>query len=184
MNIQPVSSMNNIGYQLKYGNEPVDRFQQSGNQHHEIERPQEYPTPEQINKAKDAFEEKNKEYQENVKSNYQKAKDIELAQTYYQQQQKVLDAYLNASSEDENNNDINAIHNLTDFYTQKHQTQEQLKTGIENIIDLIKPNDDVEILPIEDVGILPVSEHPTAKPIAAYNNVANQPGANFFHLSA
>ena len=176
MNIQNVSSMNNIGYQLNYGNEPIDRVEQARLSSQQSLN--DFISQEQKQAIEDAIKEKQSQQQAEMKSDYQTAKDVALTQSHYHQQQKLVDIYMQESS-DENtstDNDINALLHLTEHYIDKYQKQNEIKDTVNELGELIAPP---SIMPY-------VSEQTSVanqQKLAAYQNVTELSNQHYLHLS-
>ena len=111
-----------------------------------IPQPKQHPnfndilTPEQKNTVQQGADDKIAEQVENVKSNYQTAKDIDLMQSYYQQQQKLFDIYLQTSTDSdtssstvqttENNSAVSA---LTNTYAELYELHQNVKKWCRSI---------------------------------------------------
>ncbi len=153
-------------------------------------------TPEQKNKLQDNVDDKLAEQVENIKSNYQSAKDIELMQAYYQQQQKLLDIYLQSSTEsnnESNSQNTSAVASLINAYTELYQLHKNVKEGVVELPGFEVPTDEVEILPINtSSNINQVVEQPansinqalSHKQMDAYNGLMMPSTSSYLHLSA
>ena len=147
-------------------------------------------TPEQKNTLQQGADDKIAEQVENVKSNYQTAKDVDLMQSYYQQQQKLFDIYLqestNSDLQSSNSTNINAVSTLTDTYAALYELHQEVKGGIGQIPDHELPT----ILPMESAS--KVAEVPNNafkqslanKQMDAYNSLMMPSTASYVHLSA
>jgi hypothetical protein len=146
-------------------------------------------SPEQKNTLQNSADAKLAEQVENIKSNYQSAKDLDLMQAYYQQQQKVLDIYIqtsNGSTSDSNNssstnNNFSAVNTLTDTYASLYAIHKNVKDGIQQL-PVIPDN---VTSPINDVDVLPASNTSMMnKQTDAYNSLMMPSTSSYLHLSA
>ena len=151
-------------------------------------------TPEQKNTLQQGVDDKIAEQVENVKSNYQTAKDVDLMQSYYQQQQKLFDIYLQTSTEssiDSNSTQANqtssAVSTLTNTYAELYQLHQNVKEGVGEFIE----HEPIETLPAISVSnatgeaIVSRSNQPLAhKQIEAYNSLMMPSTSSYIHLSA
>lgn len=109
-------------------------------------------TPEQKNTAQKNVDEKITEQVDNIKGNYQTAKDIDLMNSYYTQQQKVVDIYMQTSSEEstttstEENEGTSAVSALTSAYSELYQIHKEIKGGVGNLPSIDQP-EGIETLP-------------------------------------
>lgn len=176
MNIQNVSSMNGIGYHLNYSNEPIDRVEQARLSSQQYLN--DFITPEQKQAIAEAVKEKQSQQQDEMKSNYQTAKDIELAQAYYQQQQKVIDTYMQASSDKQtsSSSDINALSLLTDYYIDKYHRHNDIKDSLNELGELIAPP---AIMPYVSEQTSVVNQ----QKLAAYQSITELNNQHYLHLS-
>jgi len=153
-------------------------------------------SPEQKNKLQDSVDDKLAEQVENIKSNYQSAKNIELMQAYYQQQQKILDIYIQSSSDSDvenNKQSTNAVASLTHAYTELYQLHQNLKEGVVQLPGIEIPDNEVEILPVSTTTTTArVVEKPantinqtlSHKQMDAYNGLMMPSTSSYLHLSA
>jgi len=150
-------------------------------------------TPEQENTVQQVADDKIAEQIENVKSNYQTAKDIDLMQSYYQQQQKLFDIYLQTSTEGNVNSSTaqigqnsSAIAALNNTYAELYELHQNVKEGIGNFPE----HEPVETLPINSVTNRPETTMGTAnqplaqKQLDAYNSLMMPSTSSYMHLSA
>lgn len=132
---------------------------------------------EQKNTLQGSFDDKLAEQVENIKSNYQSAKDLDLMQAYYQQQQKLIDIYMQASTDNDEyrsneNNDINAVSTLTDTYSALYQLHQNIKEGeqpLPNTPDILPVNDNISL---------------GKKQADVYHSLMMPSSASYLHLSA
>ncbi len=157
-------------------------------------------TPEQKNTVQQGVDDKIAEQVENVKSNYQTAKDIDLMQAYYQQQQKLFDIYLQTSTDSnsennstQSNQNTSAVASLTNAYTGLYQLHQNVKEGVVQLPGFEVPSDEVEILPVSTNGNSNrVVEQPantinqtlSHKQMDAYNGLMMPSTSSYMHLSA
>jgi hypothetical protein len=157
-------------------------------------------TPEQKNTVQHGINDKIAEQVENVKSNYQTAKDIDLMQAYYQQQQKVFDIYLQTSTDVESTsqptNDINAVSTLTDTYADLYALHQNVKDGVGNLPTVPVEQGDIKNYTestISNDSVNSNTAHNSAsslsgtlsnKQLDAYNSLMMPSTSNYMHLSA
>jgi len=100
-----------------------------------IKKENEYLSPEQKNTLQKSFEDKIAEQTNNIKSNFQTAKDIDLTRAYYQQQQKIVDIYMQTSTENDSNSNsnISATKALTESYASLYQLHQTIKEGAQQL---------------------------------------------------
>lgn len=154
-------------------------------------------TSEQKNTVQQGADAKIAEQVEKVKSNYQTAKDIDLMQSYYQQQQKFFDIYLQTSTEsnaatgttrgDENSSAVLA---LTATYDELYQLHKAVKEGVTQLQGVGKTYQGTETLPVHSVlhtneTINSASNQSlTNKQLDAYNSLMTPSTSSYVHLSA
>ncbi len=146
--------------------------------------------PEQENTVQQGVDDKIAEQVENVKSNYQTAKDIDLMQSYYQQQQKLFDIYLQTSTEGNVNSNSaqasSAVSTLTNTYAELYELHQNVKEGVGNLPTL----EPVETLPENSLtnaleAATSVANQPSAqKQLDAYNSLMMPSTSSYVHLSA
>jgi len=157
-------------------------------------------TPEQKNTVQQGADDKIAEQVDDVKSNYQTAKDIDLMQAYYQQQQKLFDIYLQTSTD--SNNEVSstqsdqnpsAVASLTNAYSELYQLHQNVKEGVVQLPGFEIPDNEVDILPVSTTGTATrVIEQPansinqslSHKQMDAYNSLMMPSTASYVHLSA
>ncbi|WP_019028411.1 hypothetical protein [Colwellia piezophila] len=151
-------------------------------------------TPEQKNTVQHGVDDKIAEQVEQVKSNYQTAKDIDLMQSYYLQQQKLFDIYLQSSTEhnidsniSQENQSSSAVSALTNAYAELYQLHQNVKEGVGDFIE----HQPVQTLPTSSVSnatgttVISASNQPLVRQkIEAYNNLMMPSTASYIHLSA
>ncbi|NQZ26139.1 MAG: hypothetical protein HRT55_07470 [Colwellia sp.] len=167
--------------------QPVSSARPHGESHSDLS---DILTPEQKNTLQQGADDKIAEQVENVKSNYQTAKDVDLMQSYYQQQQKLFDIYLqestNSDVQSNNSTNINAVSTLTDTYAALYELHQEVKEGIGQIPDHELPS----ILPMESASkVAEVSNNAFNQSLAnkqmdAYNSLMMPSTASYVHLSA
>ncbi|WP_057832487.1 hypothetical protein [Colwellia sp. TT2012] len=145
-------------------------------------------TPEQKNTVQQGVDDKISEQVEQVKSNVQTAKDIDLMQSYYQQQQKLFDIYLQTSTKDNidsNSTQVNqsssAVSALTNSYAELYQFHQKVKEGVGDFIEY----EPVKIQPIKTVANVSASNQPLAlKQVDAYHSLIMPTNASYLYLTA
>lgn len=154
-------------------------------------------TPEQKNRVQQGADAKIAEQVEKVKSNYQTAKDIDLMQSYYQQQQKLFDIYLQTSTGsnaetgtsrlDENSSAVLA---LTTTYAELYQLHQTIKEGVGQLPRVSTAYQGGETVPGNSVTHTNEAIQSTAnqsltiKQLDAYNSLMMPSTAYYVHLSA
>jgi len=154
-------------------------------------------TPEQKNTVQQGTDDKIAEQVENVKSNYQTAKDIDLMQSYYQQQQKLFDIYLQTSTgADTSSSTIqmskngSAVSALTNTYAELYEIHQNVKNGVGQLPTIDGEHEEVVTLPASSVtnineAVKSVNNQPLAnKQVDAYNSLMMPSTASYVHLSA
>jgi hypothetical protein len=153
-------------------------------------------TPEQKNTVQAGADDKIAEQVENVKSTYQTAKDIELMQAYYQQQQKLLDIYMQTSTESDeesNKQDTSAVASLNNAYTELYQLHQNVKEGVGQVPEFEIPEREVGIMPISTMNTTTqvveqsansISQTLSNKQMDAYNSLMMPSTSSYVHLSA
>ena len=142
-------------------------------------------TPEQKNTLQDDMHAKLAEQVANIKSTYQTAKDMDLTHAYYQQQQKLIDIYIQPNSNDVsniNNGNTSAVHTLTNAYASLYNLHQQIKEIGQQSPSLPDKNSDpmnsLEGLQIEQR--LPL----TQRQVDTFNNFMMPTTKSYLHLSA
>jgi len=151
-------------------------------------------TPEQKNTVQQGTDDKIAEQVENVKSNYQTAKDIDLMQSYYQQQQKLFDIYLQTSTDDSTSSTANqnssAVSALTNTYAEFYELHQNVKNGVGQLPSIGGEHEEIETLPASSVtnvneAVKSVSNQSLAnKQVDAYTSLMMPSTASYVHLSA
>ena len=166
--------------------QPVSSARPHGESHSDLS---DILTPEQKNTLQQGADDKIAEQVENLKSNYQTAKDVDLMQSYYQQQ-KLFDIYLqestNSDVQSNNSTNINAVSTLTDTYAALYELHQEVKEGIRQRPEHELPT----ILPIEsankvaEVANNAFNQSLANKQMDAYNSLMMPSTASYVHLSA
>jgi len=168
-----------------------------------IPQPKQHPnfndilTPEQKNTVQQGKDDKIAEQVENVKSNYQTAKDIDLMQSYYQQQQKLFDIYLQTSTDNDTSSSIvhtsensSAVSALTNTYAELYELHQNVKNGVGQLPSIADEREEIETLPassvtnINEVVKSANNQSLTNKQVDAYNSLMMPSTASYVHLSA
>lgn len=153
-------------------------------------------SPEQQNTVQQSVDAKITEQVENIKSNYQSAKDLDLTRAYYQQQQKLIDIYMQTSNSVETSNEntikSSAIGTLTDTYAALYALHKNITDGNQQL-----PNipDDATTLPMTQSEITQLKSVSETLPSASntdsgkkqtelYNSLMMPSTTSYFHLSA
>lgn len=151
--------------------------------------PSEFLSPEQKNTLQDSADAKMAQQVEDIKSNYQTAKDIDLMQAYYQQQQKLFDIYLQTSTDSNANNsnssNNSAVSTLTDTYAALYELHQNVKEGVGQFPEFEQP----ETLPMTANSPQMVTESTAPSPLSqkqleAYNGLMMPSTSSYVHLSA
>ena len=154
--------------------------------------------PEQQNTAQKTIDDKMTEQVNNIKGNYQTAKDHDLMTSYYDQQQKLLDIYMQTSSEEtatistQTNENTSAVSALTTAYTELYQLHKGIKDGITNL-PITELSEGIETLPasapqisnhiIETQGNN-LSSVLSTKQMESYNSLMMPSTSSYMHISA
>lgn len=120
-------------------------------------------TPEQQNNLQDTVNDKVIAQAEEIKANFQTAKDIDLTRAYYEQQQKLIDIYTQTGNESTSNSDpISVTKSLAETYNSLYQLHQSIKEGAQQLPNRDEPTQ------------LPASEIPSVmnKETEAYINLA------------
>lgn len=138
-------------------------------------------TPEQKNTLQHNVDDKVAEQIENVKSNFQTAKDIDLMQSYYQQQQKLFDIYTQEGSKAESeNSNINAVLSLTNTYAELYELHQNIK-GSRHFLPSNEFNSAETIVA---ANINTIGNSFPNKQLDAYNSLMMPSTSSYVHLSA
>lgn len=149
-------------------------------------------TPEQKNTVQQGTDDKIAEQVENVKSNYQTAKDIDLMQSYYQQQQKLFDIYLQTSTDNTSTSstqNTSAVSALTNTYAELYELHKSVKEGVETLpVTSLNNNDSTNENNISS-NVVSVSSNNmsstlSSKQLDAYNSLMMPSTSSYVHLSA
>jgi len=157
-------------------------------------------TPEQKNTVQQGADDKISEQVENVKANYQTAKDVDLMQSYYQQQQKLFDIYTqtstdsnSTSSSTQTSDNTSAVSALTNTYAELYQLHQSVKEGastlpsIDQYSGIEKLTEDAQNTTNNNVVNLPTNNMNSAlsnKQLDSYNSLMMPSTSNYVHLSA
>jgi hypothetical protein len=154
-------------------------------------------TPEQKNTVQQGVDDKIAEQVENVKSNYQTAKDIDLMQSYYQQQQKLFDVYLQTSTDGnattattQVSEKSSAVSTLTNAYAELYQLHRTVKEGVGQLPEVGISYERIQSLPTSSVTqtnetINSAASQSTAnKQLDAYNSLMMPSTSSYVHFSA
>jgi len=150
-------------------------------------------TPEQKNTVQQGADDKIAEQVEKVKSNYQTAKDIDLMQSYYQQQQKLFDIYLQTSTDsniENNTQNASAVASLTNTYAELYQLHQSVKEGVVQLPSFELPSEEVSTMPVSssNQGIQSpsnvVNQSLSNKQLDVYNSLMMPTTSSYVHLSA
>lgn len=154
-------------------------------------------TPEQKHTLQQDADDKIAALVENVKSNYQTAKDIDLMQSYYQQQQKLFDVYLQTSTdgnaaivESSSVDNSSAVSALTANYAELYQLHQTIKEGVGQLPLDNKAFQESETVPGNSVSHTNeainniANQSLTNKQLDAYNSLMMPSTASYVHLSA
>ncbi len=151
--------------------------------------PSEFLSSEQKNTLQDSADAKMAQQVEDIKSNYQTAKDIDLMHAYYQQQQKVIDIYMqtgtDSSTNNNNSSNNSAVSTLTDTYAELYELHQNVKEGVGQLPEVEKP----ETLPMMANNPQTVTESTAPSPLSqkqleAYNGLMMPSTSSYVHLSA
>ncbi len=153
-------------------------------------------TPEQKNTIKQGANDKIAEQVESVTSNYQTAKDIDLMQSYYQQQQKLFDIYIQTSTDSNVENstqNASTVSSLTKNYAELYQLHQNVKEGVVPLPGVELPAKGMNRLPENSIVETSKTSQSTNnianqasshKQINAYNSLMMPSTASYVHLSA
>jgi hypothetical protein len=165
-----------------------------------IPQPKQHPnfsdilTPEQKNTVQQGADDKIAEQVENVKSNYQTAKDIDLMQSYYQQQQKLFDIYLQTSTDNDSTaqttENSSAVSALTNTYAELYELHQNVKNGVSLLPSIGDEHEEIVTLPASSVTNINEAVNSannqslSNKQVDAYNSLMMPSTASYVHLSA
>ena len=159
-------------------------------------------TPEQKNTVQNGLDDKLTAQVDNIKANYQTAKDTDLMQAYYQQQQKLFDIYIqtsnggnattstSASQSDASN--TRAVSALTNAYVELYQLHKNVKDGISQLPSIAIPenrtqpeNTDNNVYNQVGNNVLPTATSSLShKQLDTYNSLMTPSSSSYMHLSA
>ena len=155
-------------------------------------------TPEQQNKAQQAIDDKLTEQVNNIKGNYQTAKDHDLMTSYYEQQQKLLDIYMQTNTKEStsisstSSDNSSAVVSLTKAYSDLYQLHQGIKEGIGNLPN-IDTDEGAVTLPSSnqllstsstEVQSNNLSSALSNQQINTYNSLMMPSTSSYIHLSA
>ena len=178
MTIQNISSNNTVTNQL--GNtqssaviQPITQIKTQPNN--------EFLTPEQQNTLQDNFNDKIIAQAEDIKANFQTAKDIDLTRAYYEQQQKLIDIYTQSGSE--SNESTSVTKALAETYSSLYQLHQSIKEGGQELPSIGEP---VQLPSIDEPAQLPANGLPSlmSKEAALYNNLMMPSTSSYIHMQA
>jgi hypothetical protein len=180
MSLATISSTTSLGYNPNF--QPSD----TSNRTKTVAPKEELLSTEQKNTLQNSNDTQIAEQVENIKSNYQSAKDLDLTRAYYQQQQKVIDIYMQTSSGNDtyssnSDNNTSAISTLTDAYTSLYTLHKNIKDGIQKL-----PTPYTSISPTNKPDVLPTNSDIATvnKQTDAYNSLMMPSNSSYLHLSA
>ncbi len=132
----------------------------------------------QQNKLKAAEEAKITEQVDKIKATYDTAWQLDLAKIHYEQQQAVINAYVQSSNNDNSNaqSSSSAVKTLTEMYAAIYQAHEKIKE-IED-----ENNKTPSVLPIE-VNSSSAQSSSSAQ-LNAYNSIMMPNQSSYLHLRA
>jgi hypothetical protein len=120
---------------------------------------------------------------DNIKSNYETAKDMDLTRMYYEQQQKVIEAYMysNGSETSNTNNEsdkTSITKSLNELYTSLYEIHNTVKNGAQQLPSYSENN----VVPIVQPEVIndQISQAQTEK----YNSIMMPSNTSQLHLSA
>jgi len=140
-------------------------------------------TPEQKNTLQDNFNAKIAEQANNIKSNFQTAKDIDLTRAYYEQQQRLVDIYMQAGTENSSSSkeNISATKALTDTYASLYQLHQTIKEGAAQLPGY----SDINQLPATATEMTPAATLPLAhRQTDTYNSLMMPTTNSYLNLHA
>lgn len=134
-------------------------------------------TPEQRNTLQDDINAKVTEQANNIKSNFQTAKEVDLTRAYYEQQQKLIDIYMQTDTKSESS--ISATETLTDTYASLYNLHKSIKDGDQQL-----PSNPENTQPSNDITSIGVTWPLTDKQTNTYNNYMMPTTNSYLHLQA
>lgn len=184
MNIQTISAVNTQHY-------PVEQSQPQANSIlNDKVSINELLSPEQNNTLQSYIDSKRDEQIEQVKSNYQTAKDIDLTRAYYVQQQKLFDIYLetatdgNIDTNNSSNNTTSAAGALNNAYSELYDLHQQVKGNIEQRPRIENPIEESMLVNSATVQLANTGQSLSQQQANAYNSVMMPSSNSYLHLSA
>ncbi|MGL1957363.1 MAG: hypothetical protein OCD00_08620 [Colwellia sp.] len=141
-------------------------------------------TPEQKNTLQNDANDKITNQANEIKSNFQTAKDLDLTRAYYEQQQKLLDIYMqsNTAETKSNSDDVSATKALTDTYSSLYQLHQTIKDGFGQLPSIPEETQPPKNMPeIQPVEILPLT---ASKQMDTYNSFMMPTTNSYLQLSA
>ncbi|PKG83799.1 hypothetical protein CXF85_09880 [Colwellia sp. 75C3] len=154
-------------------------------------------TPEQKNTVQHGANDKIAEQVEKVKSNFQTAKDIDLMQSYYQQQQKLFDIYLQTSTDGDTTSssaqtseNSSAVSALTNTYAELYELHQTVKNGVGSLPSIDNEHGGIATLPANsatntnEMAKNSSNQSLAHKQVDAYNSLMMPSTASYVHLSA
>jgi len=184
MSLATISSTTSLGAQPHFQSSAQTSYTGNKNGSSPTEK-QELLSPEQKNTLQNSFDAKLAEQMENIKSNYQSAKDLDLMHAYYQQQQKLIDIYMQTSTGNDaysnSKSNSSAVSTLTDTYTSLYALHNNIKDGVS---PLPSTPDEID-MPINQPEILPAHGNTVLaqKQADVYNSLMMPSSASYLHLS-
>lgn len=147
-------------------------------------------TPEVLNELNKAKEDEVQQKKERVQDTYDTAKNIDLTKMYYEQQQAVLNAYMqsteNGSANKSSDSSDSTVKSLTEMYAsiyEHHQKQNTLPSELPVSVQPLTPEGTIENN-LETPEVMLVNEPVANSQLHAYNNVMMPSTSSYMHLSA
>lgn len=135
-------------------------------------------TTEQKNSQQNNLDAKLAEQVDNIKSNYQTAKDMDLTRLYYQQQQRVIEAYMYSNTIEANNKDSNSVTgSLTELYASLYEVHQAVKSSVPQW-----PNIDDSEPPV--IQPVPMSDNKAQAQADKYHSIMMPSNSSHIYLSA
>lgn len=182
MNIQPVTHPENMNALLTY-----PQTQQSFSSTHQAldDKQNGSLSFEQKNHIADSLSESSQNQKEAIKDNLSTAWDVDLTKAYYQQQQAVLDAYMQTSTGEGSSTEQDVLSflpdsslaSLTEVYSKLYQLRESQMPNIEPLPVMAGPV-------TNEAKLLDTMIESNRNQVKAYNDVANPVTSSIVHLSA
>ncbi len=184
MSLATLSSTTSLGYQPSY--QPTNSGN-ANNKNASVVPENDLLSPEQKNTLQHSADAKLTEQAENIKSNYQSAKDLDLTRAYYQQQQKLIDIYMKTSTtndtEKNNVNNTSAVSTLTDTYAALYTLHKNISEGNQQLPSI--PDEVAQPIHTQS-ATLPVQDNMSSakKQMDTYNSLMMPSNSSYLHLSA